>query len=180
LTFILFRDVTITQIPKLLIAAVLDFSVPLFTVAGAGIFGWLIAYLGAAKIVVAFITGVSSDPTVIILMLIGFLILVGTVLNPISAVLIFLPIIQALGDLAGMNPVHMGVLTTITLSVGLITPPYGICLLIASQIAEVSLGKAMLAVLPIVGLTISIAILSVFFPDLVLGLPRLAFPNIFN
>mgnify|MGYP001804451577 FL=1 len=113
-------------------------------------------------------------------MLIGFLILVGTVLNPISAVLIFLPIIQALGDLAGMNPVHMGVLTTITLSVGLITPPYGICLLIASQIAEVSLGKAMLAVLPIVGLTISIAILSVFFPDLVLGLPRLAFPNIFN
>ncbi|MEO0691727.1 MAG: TRAP transporter large permease [Pseudomonadota bacterium] len=180
LTFVIFRDVPIRQIPKLLIAAVLDFSVPLFTVAGAGIFGWLIAYLGAAKIVVAFITGVSSDPTVIILMLIGFLILVGTVLNPISAVLIFLPIIQALGDLAGMNPVHMGVLTTITLSVGLITPPYGICLLIASQIAEVSLGKAMLAVLPIVGLTISIAILSVFFPDLVLGLPRLAFPNIFN
>ncbi len=180
LTFILFRDVPVSEIPKLLIAAVLDFSVPLFTVAGAGIFGWLIAYLGAAKIVVAFITSVSSDPTVIILMLIGFLLLVGTVLNPISAVLIFLPIIQALGDLAGMNPVHMGVLATITLSVGLITPPYGICLLIASQIADVPLGRAMLAVLPIVGLTISIAVLSIFFPDLVLALPRLAFPNVFN
>ncbi|MEM1065613.1 MAG: TRAP transporter large permease [Pseudomonadota bacterium] len=180
LTFILFRDVPVSEIPKLLIAAVLDFSVPLFTVAGAGIFGWLIAYLGAAKIVVAFITSVSSDPTVIILMLIGFLLLVGTVLNPISAVLIFLPIIQALGDLAGMNPVHMGVLATITLSVGLITPPYGICLLIASQIAQVALGRAMLAVLPIVGLTISIAVLSVFFPNLVLALPRLAFPNVFN
>mgnify|MGYP000131460196 CR=1 FL=1 len=47
---------------------------------------------------------------------------------PISAVLIFLPIIQALGNLAGMDPVHMGVLATIVLSVGLITPPYGILL----------------------------------------------------
>ena len=113
-------------------------------------------------------------------MLIGFLLLVGTVLNPISAVLIFLPIIQGLGDLAGMNPVHMGVLATITLSVGLITPPYGICLLIAAQIADVPLGRAMLAVLPIVGLTISIAVLSVFFPGLVLALPRLAFPTVFT
>jgi len=180
LTFVLFRDVPVTEIPKLLFAAVLDFSVPLFTVAGADIFAWLIAYLGAARIVVDFITSVSSDPTVIILMLIGFLLLVGTVLNPISAVLIFLPIIQALGDLAGMNPVHMGVLATITLSVGLITPPYGICLLIASLIADVSVGRAMLAVLPIVGLTIGIAVMSVFFPDLVLGLPRQAFPNAFD
>lgn len=180
LTYGIYRDVPVRQIPQLLVAAVLDFSVPLFTVAGAGIFGWLIAYLGAAKIVVAYITSVSSDPVMIMLMLVGFLILVGTVLNPISAVLIFLPIIQGLGDLAGMNPVHMGVLATITLSVGLITPPYGICLLIASQIADVSLGRAMLAVLPIVLITIGIAILSIFIPDLVLALPRYAFPNIFN
>ena len=180
LTFIIFRDVPPRQIPELLVVAVLDFSVPLFTVAGAGIFGWLIAYLGAAKIVVAFITSVSSDPIIIMLLLVMFLLLVGTVLNPISAVLIFLPIIQGLGDLAGMNPVHMGVLATIMLSVGLITPPYGICLLIASQIAEVSLGQAMLAVLPIVLLTVGIAILSIFVPDLVLALPRFAFPNIFN
>ncbi|MEM1288895.1 MAG: TRAP transporter large permease subunit, partial [Pseudomonadota bacterium] len=179
LTFIIYRDVEWRELPPLLMLATVDFAVPLFTVAGAGIFGWLIAFLGAAEIVVNFITSISEDPKVIILLLIGFLLLVGTVLNPISAVLIFLPIIQGLGDTAGMNPVHMGVLATITLSVGLITPPYGICLLIASQIAEVQLGKAMLAVLPIVGLTVCIAIFSVFFPDLVLTLPRLAFPNIF-
>ncbi|NKB28403.1 MAG: TRAP transporter large permease subunit [Rhodobacteraceae bacterium] len=178
LTFIIYRDVPLRQLPNLLIQAVLDFSVPLFTVAGAGIFGWLIAYLGAAEIVVNFITAQTSSPVGIMLLLIGFLLLVGTVLNPISAVLIFLPIIQALGDMAGMDPVHMGVLSTIVLSVGLITPPYGICLLIAAQIGDVPLGRAMIAVTPIVGLTISIAILSIFIPDIILGLPRLAFPNI--
>ena len=179
LTFIVYRDVPIKLLPALLTQATLEFSVPLFTVAGAGIFGWLIAYLGAADIVVDFITGQTSNPVGIILLLIGFLLLIGTVLNPISAVLIFLPIIQGLGDTAGMNPVHMGVLATIVLSVGLITPPYGICLLIAAQIGDVPLGKAMIAVTPIVLLTLLIAVLSVFYPGIILGLPRLVFPNIF-
>ncbi|WP_159593831.1 TRAP transporter large permease subunit [Chelativorans xinjiangense] len=143
--------------PRLLTDAVIDFAVPLFTVAGAGIFGWLIAYLGAAEIVVDFITGMTSNRFGIMLLLIGFLLLIGTALNPISATLIFLPIIQALGNQAGYDPVQLGVLSTIVLSVGLITPPYGICLLIASQIGEVRLGRAMLAVLPICGLTVLVA-----------------------
>ena len=179
LTFVLYRDLSIKDLPDLLTRATLDFSVPLFTVAGAGIFGWLIAYLGAAEIVVTFITAQTTDPVGIILLLIGFLLLIGTVLNPISALLIFLPIIQALGDQAQMNPVHMGVLSTIVLSVGLITPPYGICLLIASQIGDVALDKAMLAVIPIVVLTLLVAIVSIFVPDIVLALPRLSFPNLF-
>jgi TRAP-type C4-dicarboxylate transport system permease large subunit len=179
LTFVIYRDVPLRELPGLLSQATMDFAVPLFTVAGAGIFGWLIAFLGAADIVVSFITSQTSDPVGIMLLLIGFLLLIGTVLNPISAVLIFLPIIQGLGDTAGMNPVHMGVLTTIVLSVGLITPPYGICLLIAAQIGDVPLGKAMLAVTPIVALTVLVAIGSIFFPDIVLALPKLSFPNIF-
>lgn len=179
LTFIVFRDVPLRELPGHLTRATIEFSVPLFTVASAGIFGWLIAYLGAAEIVVNFITAQTDNPYGIILLLIGFLLLVGTVLNPISAVLIFLPIIQALGDTAGMNPVYMGVLTTMVLSVGLITPPYGICLLIAAQIGDVPLGKAMWAVTPIVGLTVLIAIGSVFFPDIILALPKLAYPNVF-
>jgi len=179
LTFVVYRDVPWRDLPGHLTRATIEFSVPLFTVASAGIFGWLIAYLGAAEIVVGFITGQTENPYGIMLLLIGFLLLVGTVLNPISAVLIFLPIIQGLGDTAGMDPVYMGVLTTMVLSVGLITPPYGICLLIAAQIGDVPLGQAMWAVTPIVGLTVLIAIASVFFPEIVLILPKLAYPNVF-
>ena len=179
LSLIVYRDIPFRDMPRHLANATVEFSVPLFTVAGAGIFGWLMAYLGAAQIVVAFITQQTENPFGIMLLLVGFLLLVGTVLNPISAVLIFLPIIQALGDLAGMHPVHMGVLATIVLSVGLITPPYGICLLIAAQIGDVPLGRAMLAVLPIVGLTVSVAVLSLWLPDLVLAFPKLVSPNLF-
>lgn len=180
LSVFVYRDVSLRQLPGILRNAVIDFAIPMFTVTGAGIFGWLIAYLGASQIVVDFILGVTQAPFAIMLMLIGFLLLVGMVLNPISATLIFLPIIQALGDIAGINPVHMGVLSTITLSIGLVTPPYGICLLIASQIAGASLGRCMLAVAPICLLTVFVAILSLWFPGIVLGLPRLLVPELFT
>lgn len=180
LVFVIYRDVPLRELPEMLAKSAIDFSVPLFTVAAAGIFGWLISYLGAADIVVGFILGVSDNGFAIMLMLIGFLLLIGTVLNPISAVLIFLPIIQALGDTAGMDPVHLGVLTTITLSVGLVTPPYGICLLIASQIGEVKIMPAIMAILPIILLVISVVILSLAIPDLVIGLPKEFMPRIFG
>ena len=180
LVFIVYRDVPIRNLPEMLAKSAVDFSVPLFTVAAAGIFGWLISYLGAADLVVEFILSVSRDPIAIMLMLIVFLLLIGTVLNPISAVLIFLPIIQALGDIASMNPVHLGVLTTITLSVGLVTPPYGICLLIASQIGEVRVIDAIVAILPIILLVVSVVIISLFLPDLVIGLPKEFMPRIFG
>ncbi len=173
LTFLIYRDVPLRRIPALFTAAALEFAVPLLTVASAGIFGWLIAYLGAAQIVVGFILGVTSDATLIMLMLIGFLVLVGTVLNPISATIIFLPIIQALGNTTGMDPVHLGVLTTVVLSTGLVTPPYGVCLLIAAQIGEVRLTDAMIAVLPICAIALLVAVLSLFVPGIMLFLPGL-------
>ena len=180
LTFVTYREIPLRALPELLAKSAVDFSVPLFTVAGAGIFGWLISFLGAADMVVEFILSVTRNPYGIALLLIGFLLLIGTVLNPISAVLIFLPIIQALGDTAGMNPVHLGVLTTIALSVGLVSPPYGICLLIATQIGEVPVTKAIGAILPIVLLVISVAVLSLWFSDMMLALPKLFMPSVFG
>ncbi|MDJ0933021.1 TRAP transporter large permease [Breoghania sp.] len=178
LSLVVYRDIKWRDVPKLSSDAVIDFSIPMFTVSGAGVFGWLIAYLGASQIVVNFILGVTSNGFLIMLLLIGFRLLVGMVLNSISATLIFLPIIQVLGDTAGMNPIHMGVLSTIVLSVGLVTPPYRICLLVAIQIGETSLGRSMLAAAPICGLTILVAILSIWFPDIVLGLPKLLVPDL--
>ena len=180
LSLVIYRDLSLRELPKLLADGCVDFAIPMFTVAGAGIFGWLIAYLGAPEIVVNFILGVTQNGYLMVLLLIVFLLLVGMVLNPISATLIFLPIIQAIGDTAGINPIHMGVLSTIILSVGLVTPPYGICLLIASQIANAPLGRSMLAAAPICLLTISVAIISIWIPDIVLGLPKLLVPELFT
>jgi len=177
LAFAVYREVGLAALPGLLAAAAVDFAVPLFTVAGAGIFGWLISFLGAAELVVGFILGITGSSLGILLLLVGFLLLIGTVLNPISAVLIFLPIIQSLGEIAGAHPVQLGVVTTMTLAVGLVSPPYGICLLIAARIGEVSTPRAFLAILPIVALVVAVVVASLLVPDIVLGLPKLLMPR---
>lgn len=179
LSFVVYREVRWRRLPEMLARSAVDFAVPLFTVAGAGIFGWLISYLGAADLVVEFIFSVTRNRYGIMLMLIGFLLLIGTVLNPISAVLIFLPIIQALGEAAQIDPVHLGVLTTVTLSVGLVSPPYGICLLIATQIGEVPIVRSIIAVIPIVALTVLVAVASLWLPGIVLAIPRAFMPAAF-
>jgi tripartite ATP-independent transporter DctM subunit len=180
LAFVVYRTIRGFALPRMLGEAVVDFSIPLFTVASASIFGWLISYLGAADMVVNAITSITRDPLGLMLLLMGFLLIVGTFLNPISAVLIFLPIIQQLGTEAGIDPVQLGVLTVMTLAIGLVTPPYGVCLLIAAQIGEISVQRALVAVLPICILTIGIIILSILIPDIILGLPKLMMPQIFN
>lgn len=179
LALFVYRLLRVTEVPQLLSRAVTDFSVPLFAIACAGIFGWLISFLGAGPIVAQAITNFTSDPYVTYACLIGFLLLIGTFLSPMTAVVIFMPIIQSIGAVTGFHPVHIGVTCIMALTCGLLTPPYGICVLIASQITGQRSGPAFIAVLPLIGITVALIALSAIFPNLVLGLPRLFMPEAF-
>ena len=80
----------------------------------------------------------------------------------------------------GINHVHLGVLATVSLSVGLTSPPYGVCLLIASQIEEVSITKAIFAIIPNVSLVILVSVLSLWIPEIMIALPKTVMPNVFD
>jgi TRAP-type C4-dicarboxylate transport system permease large subunit len=108
-----------------------------------------------------------------------FSLIVGTVLSPMTAVIIFLPIIKELGVIAQIPDIHLALVVCLSLAIGLTTPPYGICLLIAAQIGEVDMPRAFLAVLPIVAITISIIMFVIFLPEIFLYLPKTFFPEAF-
>ena len=80
----------------------------------------------------------------------------------------------------GINHVHLGVLATVSLSVDFTSPPYGVCLLIASQIEEVSITKAIFAIIPNVGLVILVSVLSLWVPEIMIALPKTVMPNVFD
>jgi TRAP-type C4-dicarboxylate transport system permease large subunit len=150
----------------------------MFAVACAGIMGWLIAYLNAPKLIAGYIMGITQSSLGIFLLIVVFLLIVGTFLSPITAIIIFLPIIQGLGNAAGIHPIHLGITVVLTLSIGMITPPYGICLLIASQIGEIPAPRAFIATLPMIGLALGIILVGILIPDLFLFLPKLLLPNL--
>jgi C4-dicarboxylate transporter DctM subunit len=154
------------------------YSIPLITIGAASMFGWMLAYLRGPAVVSDWIaTTAGNDPFMIMLLLVGLFVIVGDFIDAIPAIIIFMPIIADLTKNADINPVHMGVVIIVTLAFGLITPPYGLALLMGSKFVGVRFSKAMLASLPIYIVFFAAIAFCIFFPDVVLWLPKKLLPE---
>jgi C4-dicarboxylate transporter, DctM subunit len=101
------------------------------------------------------------------------LVVAGDFLDAIPTIVIALPVIAVLVDLGGIDPVQMGVVAIVTLAFGLITPPYGLSLLLASTFAEVPFSRALAKSVPIYAVFAIVISLLIFVPSLSLWLPGL-------
>ena len=104
-------------------------------------------------------------------------VIVGDFIDAIPAIIIFMPMIIDLTKNADINQVHMGAVVITTLAFGLITPPYGLCLLMASKFVGVKFSKAMFASLPIYVVFFVAIAFTIFFPEVVLWLPKQLLPQ---
>ena len=166
------------HLPGDFIQAGLVFSLPLITIAAASAFGWLVAYLRGPIVVAGWISGAAgTDPMSIMFLLVLVFVIVGDFIEPIPAIIIFMPVVNELTESAGINPVHMGVVLIVTLAFGLITPPYGLALLMASKFVGVRFSTALRASLPIYAIFFATIAFTIFLPDAILFLPKLLFPE---
>jgi len=153
------------------------YSIPLITIGAASAFGWMLAYLRGPAVVSDWIASAAGgDPFIIMLLLTLLFVIVGDFIDAVPAIIIFMPLIIDLTKSADINPVHMGVVIITTLAFGLITPPYGLCLLMASKFVGIKFSKAMLASLPIYIVFFVAITFTIFFPDVVLWLPKHLLP----
>jgi C4-dicarboxylate transporter, DctM subunit len=172
------RPSHLKDVPRDFIQAGLIFSLPLITIAAASAFGWLLAYLRGPIVVAGWIGDVAgTDPVMIMFMLVLVFTVVGDFIEPIPAIIIFMPVVNALTDAADIKPVHMGVVLIVTLAFGLITPPYGLALLMASKFVGVRFSTALKGSLPIYVIFFVTIAFTIFFPSAVLWLPKLVFPE---
>lgn len=168
----------IVNLPRDMAMTGLLYSIPLITIGAASMFGWMLAYLRGPAVVSGWIADAAGgDPFRIMLLLVFLFVIVGDFIDAIPAIIIFMPIITDLTVNADINPVHMGVVIIITLAFGLITPPYGLCLLMASKFIGVRFSKAMFASLPIYIVFFLTIAFAIFFPEVVLWLPKHLLPE---
>lgn len=168
----------IGRLPRDMAMTGLLYSIPLITIGAASVFGWMLAYLRGPAVVSEWIANAAgNDPFMIMLLLVVLFVIVGDFIDAIPAIIIFMPIIADLTKNADINPVHMGVVIIVTLAFGLITPPYGLALLMASKFINVRFGKAMIASLPIYVVFFAAIAFSIFFPEVVLWLPKHLLPE---
>jgi tripartite ATP-independent transporter DctM subunit len=168
----------ITKLPRDFVYTGLLYSLPLALVAAASAFGWMLAYLRGPDIVAGWIELVAGhDGRIIMLLLVLLFIIIGDFMDAVPAIIIFMPIINKLTELGDIKPLHMGVVLITTLVFGLITPPYGLSLLVASKFVGVRFSRAMYASLPIYVVFFFTIAFTVLFPDVVLYLPKFFLPE---
>jgi tripartite ATP-independent transporter DctM subunit len=174
----LVRPGHIRHLPADFVYAGLLYSIPLAAVAGASAFGWLLAYLRGPDVVATWIASTAgTDARMIMFLLVVLFVIVGDFVDAVPAIIIFMPIILKLSELGNINSVHMGVVIITTLVFGLITPPYGLSLLVASKFVGVSFSRAMFRSLPLYVVFFLTIAFTVLFPEVVLYLPKWLLPE---
>ncbi len=168
----------VRELPRDFMYAGLLYSLPLAAVAAASAFGWMVAYLRGPDIVAGYITGIAgNDPAMIMFLLVLLFIIVGDFIDAVPAIIIFMPIINKLTELGNINGLHMGVVLITTLVFGLITPPYGLSLLVASKYVGVGFGRAVIRSLPMYVVFLATIAFVVLSPKVVLALPKYFLPE---
>lgn len=180
LSAVLYRSISIASLKETLVEAGRLLGPILLCVAGGSLFAWVLAYLQVPSHASSLFQRWDLSPTATLLIIMVLFMVVGTFESSIASIIIFLPIVQPAAVAVGLDPVHVGVVICMTLGMGLITPPYGLCLFIAAKIGRMTVERASIALLPWVGLFIVVDLLCIFFPELVLFLPRLLMPEAMN
>ena len=172
------RPAHVRELPRDFMYAGLLYSLPLAAVAGASAFGWMVAYLRGPDIVAGYITAYAGNHgATIMFLLVALFVIVGDFIDAVPAIIIFMPIIAKLTQVGDINPLHMGVVIITTLVFGLITPPYGLSLLVASKYVGVGFGKSVVRSLPLYVVFFLAIGFTVLFPDIVLWLPKQFLPE---
>ncbi len=164
-----YRELKLSDLLPLLIETAEVTAVPVFILASAAIFGFVLTINGFGFIVGGFLQGITTSPTILLLIVVVLLMIVGLFVEGTAAMLIFVPVFMPLVKLYHLNELQFALIVIVTILIGTVTPPVGLQLYIASSIAKVSIDKVV--VWPFVFVMLLIVLAMVFLPQIVTFLP---------
>lgn len=163
-----YKTITFKDLPNILIETLKLSCLSLFALAAASALGEFLGYFKINIAVAEFFNNIGGNKYIFLGLIILFFLFVGTFMDAIPAMVLFVPVIYPVAQSLGVDPIQLGVIIIITLSIGLVTPPYGLCLLIASVIGELPINKAFKASLPYLIIILLVLALVVFMPVILL------------
>jgi tripartite ATP-independent transporter DctM subunit len=167
------RGLKLKNLPPILKSAVMTSAAVMIIIALSQLYVWILAIEHIPELVAAFVTGLNLPAVVILLCIDAIILLTGTFVDVSPAILlltpVFLPAVQALG----MTAVQFGVILISGLAVGLVTPPVGMCLNVASAISKLGIGRIFRAALPFLLANAITLVLITVVPALSMWLPGL-------
>jgi tripartite ATP-independent transporter DctM subunit len=167
-----YREIRLSQLNRILIDSGLTTSIILFIIGTANILAWVLAAQQVPQRLSAFFLSLGSNPYFILFLVNLFLLLVGMFMETGAAVILLSPILHPALVSLGLHPLHVGLVFVLNLSIGLITPPVGVCLFVSSAIGGISIEKLTRAMLPFMVVEVAVLLLVSFLPQTVLLFPK--------
>jgi len=171
-TMFIYRDVRWRDLPRLLHRTVKTVTIVMILIGFAACFGYLMTLMQIPAQVTAFFTGISSDRTVILLLINLMLLVLGCLMDMSPLILILTPILLPVVKALGVDPVHFGMIMMINLGIGLITPPVGTLLFVGAAVSKLRIGVVTRAMLPFFVALFVVLMMVTYLPWLSLWLPR--------
>lgn len=166
-----YRDLHWRQLPGLLISAMRTTAVIMFIIVTAYGFAWVIASEELPTKITELILGVTTNPLLLLLFINLLLLLLGAVMDNISAMVIMSGVLIGIGAQIGLDPIQLGAMVVINFAVGMVTPPLGYSIFVASSISGMSIERIATHLLPFLGVLLLVIGLIAYVPAVTLWLP---------
>lgn len=168
-----YKGIQWNSLGKIFIDSGISSSTIMFIIGVSSLFAWIMASERVPQTIGEFLLSISSDQLVLLLLINLILLLFGTFMDMVPAMILLLPVLLPIAENIGLDPVHFGIIMTVNLSIGLITPPVGTCLFISSGIAKVPLIKMAKSVMPFIAVMLLVLLLVTYVPSISMFLPDL-------
>jgi tripartite ATP-independent transporter DctM subunit len=168
----LYRSLSLKQFYKVTLDTIETTAAVLLIVGAASLFGWVLTVTKVTEQIAGGLLAISDSPHVILLIINLILLVVGCFLEPIASISILVPVLVPVLTKVGIDPIHFGVVMTLNLMIGLLHPPLGMVLFVLARVANLSIERATMAILPwLIPLLASLVAITLI-PELTLWLPR--------
>ena len=173
----IYRDLTWKQIPEVIKASAATAAMIMFIIANAMIFAYLLTIQQIPQKLADLIIGMDLNKFTFLILINLLLLLAGNFMEPSSLIMIIAPLIFPVAMTLGIDPIHLGVIITVNMEIGMLTPPVGLNLFVASGISGLSLGDVVKASLPWFFILLIGLVIITYVPAISLWLPNLMYGN---
>ncbi len=173
LGMLVYREIKVTDLPRILWETIRNTVQVMFIISAASVFGWLLIQQRVPTTIVEGLMALTSTRWVVLLIVNAILLILGCFMEGIAIMLLTIPVFMPLVARVGVDPVHFGVVMTLNLMIGLLTPPVGMCLYAVSSISKVPLWPLARELWPYLAALMVCLALITYIPGLVLWIPSL-------
>ena len=172
-TMFIYRDYKWSELPKLMFRTVKTVTIVMILIGFAAAFGAVMTYMQLPMRITEAYTSISDNKNVILMCINIMLLLIGTLMDMAPLILILTPVLLPVTNALGIDPVHFGMIMLVNLGIGLITPPVGSVLFVASAVSKQKIEQVVKAMLPFYLVLFLVLMLVTYIPAISLFLPKL-------